>query len=92
MPPEPVGSTVSVQTSSDDIVEVDQEVIPTSANVIEDSIEIMEEEESGNNNNNNFFKTSLIQYKSKIDIQQLELFSSCVHSSRGQLRLLKKQT
>ena len=53
MPPEPVGSTVSVQTSSDDIVEVDQEVIPTSANVIEDSIEIMEEEESGNNNNNN---------------------------------------
>ena len=53
MPPEAVGSTVSVQTSSDDIVEVDQEVIPTSANVNEDSIEIMEEEESGNNNNNN---------------------------------------
>ena len=33
----------------------------------------------------------MIQYKSKIDIQQLELFSSCVHSSRGQLRLLKKK-
>ena len=46
--------------------------------------------DDNNNNNNNFFKTLLIQYKSKIDVQLLELFWSCVHSSRGQLRLLKK--
>ena len=45
---------------------------------------------NNNNNNNNNFLTSLIQYKSKIDVQQLKLFSSCVHSSRGQLRLLRK--